>query len=277
MDYIHFDVWCDAADQLNTVNINDQAIAIPTTRTVAGEWVSFDVAIGSVPLADRQNLRWLKFHPFSTANCVAAIDNVYFWKAPVVTRDDSWMAPGELGTICIPQGAIAVGGDIYELMGKDEQGKIVFATVTDNHMAPGKPYLFEATSNEMRFYNTGETPATEPDNSGAMKGSFSNYVLYELDGVCYFNGRELWSCSNLTQLNIIANRAYVQLNDVQPIQNSTPAPGRRFITMGVFGQNAATSIEGLNAGDQPVKVMIDGQLYILRGEKMYNANGQIVK
>ena len=29
------------------------------------------------------------------------------------------MAPGELGTICIPQGAVATGGDIYELLGKD--------------------------------------------------------------------------------------------------------------------------------------------------------------
>lgn len=126
MKYIHFDVWCDVADQLNTVNINDVAVTIPSTRTVAGEWVSFDVDITGVALADRQNVRWLKFHPFNTVNCIAAIDNVYFWKEPDLVRDDEWMAPGELGTICIPNGAVATGGDLYELEGKNESGKIVF-------------------------------------------------------------------------------------------------------------------------------------------------------
>ena len=59
------------------------------------------------------------------------VDNVYFFKEPEMVRDDNWMAPGELGTICIPQGAVATGGDIYELLGKDENGKIVFATVAN--------------------------------------------------------------------------------------------------------------------------------------------------
>ena len=47
--------------------------------------------------------------------------------------------------------------------------------------------------------------------------------------------------------------------------------------MGVQSQNAATGMDELNASDTPVKMLIDGQLFILRGEKMYNANGQLVK
>ena len=36
-------------------------------------------------------------------------------------------------------------------------------------------------------------------------------------------------------------------------------------------------VDLLNAAEAPVKMIIDGQLFILRGEKMYNANGQLVK
>lgn len=43
MDYLHMDVWCDASDQLNTININDANVTIPTTRTITQQWVSFDI------------------------------------------------------------------------------------------------------------------------------------------------------------------------------------------------------------------------------------------
>ncbi len=276
MTYIHFDVWCDVADQLNTVNINDVAVAIPTTRTIAGEWVSFDVDITGVALADRQNVRWLKFHPFT--NCFAAIDNVYFWKEPEITRNDSWMAPGELGTICIPQGAVATGGDIYELVGKNEEGKIVFATVANNTMTPGKPYLFEAKSNAMYFYYTSEDPATEPDNNGPMKGTFNGDILTDLSNVYYFNGHALWGCGNLTTLTVPANRAWVVIDNNMPVvPTSNPAPGRRYMTMNVNRQDAPTDIDQLNSPDTLRKVIVDGTMYILRGEKYYDATGRLVK
>ena len=36
-------------------------------------------------------------------------------------------------------------------------------------------------------------------------------------------------------------------------------------------------MENLNVSDKPVKMIINGQLFILRGEKMYDAKGQLVK
>ena len=282
MKYIHFDIFCDAANQLNTVNINDQAVAIPTTRTIAGEWVSFDVDITGVALADRQNVRWLKFHPFSTVNCIAAIDNVYFWKEPDIIRNDSWMAPGELGTICIPQGAVATGGDIYELVGKNEVGKIVFATVPNNEMEPGKPYLFEAKSNAMNFYYTSATPAGDPNNSGAMKGTFHEVTLTgnQLNNVYYFAGHALWSCVDLTAtgLHVSANRAWVVIDEDMPsVNTSSPMPGRRIMTMNVNSKTTPTAIDQVNSSEAVRKVILDGTLYILRGEKLYDATGRLVK
>ena len=192
---------------------------------------------------------------------------------------DDWMAPGELGTVCIPNGAVATGGDLYELVGKNEVGKIVFATVPNNKMTPGVPYLFQATSNAMNFFYTDEATVAAPDNSGAMKGTFGDQNLTDLENVYYFAGHALWGCSDLTSLNVKANRAWVVLDDnVSTISTSNPAPGRRYITMEAHGQNAATGIGNVQGDEvQSTKVLINGQLFILRGEKMYDATGRMVK
>ncbi len=189
---------------------------------------------------------------------------------------DDWMAPGELGTVCIPNGAVATGGDLYTLEGKNSDGKIVFATVPNNKMTPGVPYLFQATSNSMKFYYTEEAAVTDPVNTGAMQGTFSAQNLTELDNVYYFAGHALWSCSDLTSLEVKANRAWVDMSKVG--SGANPAPGRRYIIMDVHGQNATTDLGNVQGDEvQSTKVLINGQLFILRGEKMYDATGRLVK
>ena len=189
---------------------------------------------------------------------------------------DDWMAPGELGTVCIPNGAVATGGDLYTLEGKNSDGKIVFATVPNNKMTPGVPYLFQATSNAMKFFYTEEATVAAPDNSGAMKGTFVDLDLTDLTNVYYFAGHALWSCSDLTSLEVKAYRAWVDMSKVG--SGANPAPGRRYIIMDVHGQNAATGIGNVQGDEvQSTKVLINGELFILRGEKMYDATGRLVK
>lgn len=274
MKYIHFDIFCDADNQLNTVNINDVAVTIPTTRTVAGEWISFDVDITGVALADRQNVRWLKFHPFSTTNCLAVIDNVYFWKEPEYTRDDSWMAPGELGTVCYPKGLMFTGAKMYKMAGTDANGKFVFDEV--EVLEPGIPYLFEATSNAIQFYATAAAPAAAGTSNG-MVGTFDQIVIPQNSpNIYYFSGQKFYAVTaRSTDLTVPDNRAYVDLTEPHPAV--APKPGVRRITFDVQGTNTATGVDNLNASDAPVKMMIDGQLFILRGEKLYDATGRLVK
>lgn len=284
MQYLHVDVYSLGATSVNVTPISHDPTheGSSTIALTPNVWTSYDVPLSNY---DAANIEWNKIFQFKFMNPVGGnelmIDNVYFWKEPDLTRDDSWMAPGELGTICIPQGAVATGGDIYELVGKDEHGKIVFATVTNNEMEPGKPYLFEAKSNAMRFYYTSATPAGEPNNSGAMKGTFDPQTLTgaQLTNVYYFAGHALWSCVDLTELSVPANRAWVVLDENMPtISTPNPAPGRRYIYMGVNGQNAATGFGEVQGDDQhSTKVLIDGHLFIRRGEKTYDATGRLVK
>ena len=54
------------------------------------------------------------------------------------------------------------------------------------------------------------------------------------------------------------------------------APARRRLVIGQPSQTP-TGDEQVNAELKAEKVMIDGHIYILRGEKMYDLNGQQVR
>ncbi len=111
-----------------------------------------------------------------------------------------------------------------------------------------------------------------------MKGTFDGEELTELDNVYYFNGHALWSSTNLTQLNVPANRAWVVIDEHMPsVNTSAPLPGRRIMTMNVNGKNTPTAIDQVHSSDAVRKVILDGTLYILRGEKLYDATGRLVK
>ena len=54
------------------------------------------------------------------------------------------------------------------------------------------------------------------------------------------------------------------------------APGRRRIAIS-GAHHVATGFDAINASDKPMKLIIDGNIYILRGEKMYDVTGKLVK
>ena len=203
--------------------------------------------------------------------------NAYtYGSKPGYKRDDSWMAPGELGTVCYPQGLTFAGANMYEMAGV-ENGKFVFDEVL-GALEPGKPYLFEATSNAVMLYVTDATPKAAPVQNGNMVGTFDDITIPNTTpDVYYFSGTKFYAVTaRQTDLTVPANRAYVDLRVPQP----APAPrqGVRRITFGVEGTNTATGIDGIQGNDVPcTKVIMDGKLYILRNGRRYDATGRMVK
>lgn len=187
---------------------------------------------------------------------------------------------GVYGTICVdhnvPAGGVR-GVTVYEIAGREPQyGKIAFDEVTE--MEAGVPYVFIAHGNEMALYY-GETKVDNPvDKHNGMYGTFTAQTLTDLDGIYYFAKSALWSCVDLTSLNLPANRAYVKLSEIDYLSDPNPAPGRKRILLGVNGQNATTDLGNVQGDEvQSTKVLINGQLFILRGEKLYDATGRMVK
>jgi len=188
---------------------------------------------------------------------------------------------GVLGTSCVKYNVALEdieGATFYELNGKNTDGKIVFDEIVSGDLEAGNPYVFQASGDRLVLYY-GTTSVENPvDNGNGMYGTFTAITITELTDVYYFAQKALWSCSDLTELSVPANRAYVKLSEI-PDATTSPAPGRRRITLGVNGAQVATDIEQtsqeLRAKSQ--KILIDGQLFILRGEKLYDATGRMVK
>lgn len=221
----------------------------------------------------------------NTANGYTRVNKIEFL-ALENRRTAGWIKPGELGTVCLENTSIVEGATIYELQGPDQYGKLVFEEVLSGEVVAGIPYLFEATATgQISFYK--KVNAAHADEAGelnGMHGTFSGETFSpsadNAANLYYFSGNAIWCVANRsTNANIPAHGCYLNMEEFRelPIPSPTPAPGRRRITLGVNGKNTTTAIDNAEAADAPRKVMINGNLYILRGEKMYDATGRLVK
>lgn len=197
---------------------------------------------------------------------------------------------GNYATICLPKAGKIIGATLYEIAYYGETSKkIFFDEIVNGEMEAGIPYIFQPAAGVEKinvyysdntaenvgagnrngligFYDLNDENATLPLADNASLG---NYILYQ-NAYWLVSGRAAY----------IANyRAYIRLADITPSE-PTLAPGRRRISMSVNDTQTTTGVENgelINGENGVQKVLIDGELFILRGEKMYDAKGQLVK
>ena len=194
-------------------------------------------------------------------------------------------AAKDLGTACYEYDALVIGATPYMVAGVNGNGYIVFDEITSGVIDAGYPYLFEADGGQIFFCKPiGVTAAPlangEEITVKGMVGTFTGTTLTQgVDDLCYFSGRHLWRVNDfMVGVPIPEHRCYVNYDVLKAAgPASAPAAGRRRISMGVNGENQAQGFENLDASEKPLKVMIDGTLYIIRGEKVFDATGRLVK
>ncbi len=219
------------------------------------------------------------FACYASSSTTGTLVTIYKKESVTPTPDYTrTVTVGKIGTLCVPynvEAGNAQGAVFYQIAGK-ASGKLEFVEV--DALEAGKPYIFQATEDAINLYY-GATSVANPVEYKGMVGSFSDTHV-DIDdsnktNIMYIANNKLWDCSDLvgSYLEVVANRAYIF--DYENI-GAAPAhaPGKRYI---VVGKDQATGFDQLDASETPMKLIIDGQLFILRGEKMYNANGQLVK
>lgn len=267
-----------------TISINDKKCSRTTSGTDADDYITYALAV-EPGLVEIKGLE-------GTSNTYVRISKIEFKAEYNYHREN--LNPNNIGTLCWTNNAVLGGATLYELAGKNEYNKLVFEEVDENRLEAGKPYIFvpENGNTEIKVYNTSDVSAAGPvDPDNGMMGTFTNLsTLPAPDG--QGESSPLWNkyiISNnhyvyvdYTNCRLGAYRAYItSLDDIapanpEPSQNQNGAPRRR-IVMGAQSEQVATGCENLNVSDKPVKMIINGQLFILRGEKMYDAKGQLVK
>ena len=197
------------------------------------------------------------------------------------TRD---VTQGYYGTICLPNGGIMVGATLFELAYFDPSKKKIFCDeIVSGEMVAGTPYIFlplEGASQLGVYY----TDAANED-AGHANGLFGSYVqaVIPANGENYILYNNQYCLVNSTAY-VGAYRAYIKLegDDAAPREENPaaakPKQGRRRVAMSAYGEQVATGMDGVQGEGVPYqKVMIDGQLYIMRDGRIYNATGIMVK
>ena len=173
------------------------------------------------------------------------------------------------GTICLPYAsASTTGATFYRVAGK-ETGKVYLESV--DALEAGVPYIFEKSANQIKVVYTGEKTPTATSANGLV-GTFVETTVPDGDYILYNNA----FCTNEpagTLNKIKANRAYLVMEDIEG-GKPTQMPGRRYIGMDVQGENETTGFENIVAPEgETIKAIVNGQLIIIRGGEMYNAQG----
>lgn len=222
-----------------------------------------DVVITS----DGMRIYWMKFDTNLSAYTLE--DNMLGGYNRAVTA-------GNYGTICLPNGGVMVGASIFEIAYFDNaQRKIFFDEVVNGYMVAGRPYIFLPNEgvNEIVVYSTDNANAA----AGNYKGLYGSYTkeLIAQTGDNYILYNNQYYVVN-SPAYVGENRAYLKLSEAGEVPEA-PAPGRRRVSMSVNVEQVATSVMDAEVGDQPMKVIINNQLFIIRGGQMYDMTGNIVK
>lgn len=176
-------------------------------------------------------------------------------------------------TICMPKKIIAVrGATFWGINNGDETA--VYMELQQPPFEAGTPFIFYATASTLEVVYEGDE-TTETVSNGALRGtlSYMDHAALTAAGsqvyLMYNNALHPLGTNN----HLDANRAYLLFEELQA---GAPAPGRQVKRM-PLQTDVTTGVEDAETSTQPKKMLIDGQLFIRCGEKLYNATGSMVK
>ena len=203
----------------------------------------------------------------------SSLDDKQLWiESATYTRAAT---PGSFSTICLPYAGTISGATLFNL--SDRDANYVYVVEAGIELEAGKPYVILPTEDKITVTYKNYDYVTAGTDGVALYGTYEDMDATALDGKYVISGNKYYYVDAVQSAGskLLANRAYFNLNDLPTAPAS--APGARRIALGTNGQNTATGMENVDASAQPVKTLINGQLYILRGEKMYDAQGKLVK
>ena len=216
-------------------------------------------------------------------------DNKVFIKASIAVTIRKDLTPGQWGTLCPTQNvATPTGATFYQIAYLEEKDRLPFNMhfyEVEGNLEAAQPYFFIASATEIKGVKSGEEK-----NEGSNKNGFYGYIgatswelPFEAEYGADKNNTYVIYNNCVFRINAVTNikseRCYIIINATQPSRTSEPAPvGARRISMSVAGQNTATGVDQVQGDEvQSTKVLINGQMYIYRNGKMYDAQGKLVK
>lgn len=182
------------------------------------------------------------------------------------------MQVGDYGTLCLPMGGTISGATLYSVAGKETGGDISYLVLEDQgtNVVAGKPYITQSTATSYTVTMSGAHSAVQDGNGLVGTYETINLTPYAEPGTLnYFLYANAFKKAG-TGVTVGAYRAYLNWDEVSA---PAPAPSARRIRMVIEGQEVETGMETVTAMPKTTKVLIDGQLFIIREGKRYTLTG----
>lgn len=192
--------------------------------------------------------------PFNVTDIVLVMEEPY-------TRT---VTNGNYGTICLSRAAATIeGATMYRIVGGNASEGITIEEVAS--MEAGKPYIFQASADQITVTMTG--PRAEFQEANGLVGNLGESAM-DVPTDAYVLKNNLLYLVN-SAVTIAPNRAYINMSAITSI---APVPGR--IRRVIAVENQATGVESLQPSAFSLKkVLMNGQLFILRDGQLYNVTG----
>ncbi len=176
---------------------------------------------------------------------------------------------GNYGTICLPRASSVIeGATMYRIVDGNASEGITIEEVAS--MEAGKPYIFQATADQLTVTMTGARADVQAANG--LIGNLGETAMDVPQNAYVLKNNKLYMVDN-TSVTIAPNRAYIDLSGITTL---APAPGmkRRVIA----AENQATGVDQVPSDQvQTTKILLNGQLFILRGGQLFDATGARVQ
>ena len=182
-----------------------------------------------------------------------------------------------LNTLCFPYTVTAyTGGTFYEMLYKRMESSVPVEVVLVEHegnLVAGTPYFYMPEGGQLELTYSGHRENT-PSKVNGVQGIYDEQTAPTGSFVTY-NGEIRAVGSNVT---LKEYRAYIDMDAVSE-QVVSPAPGKKLLRIRNADAPAVTTdVESIQNSEFSIqKVLHNGQLFIIRDGKTYNAQGQIVK
>ena len=183
------------------------------------------------------------------------------------------LTAGNYYTVCYNKTMNEIrGASLWQFLNKD--ASYAYIVEAEAPYVAGTPYLIYAESDKLEAV-VEEVASPVAGHHNGLYGtlSYMDAVALSVAGADYMlKNNEIRPIGSNNHLD--ANRAYIKIGEIPAV--SVLAPGKKVRKMPMQSQTT-TGCELINAAEAPAKMMINGQLFILRGEKMYDTTGRLVK
>ena len=163
------------------------------------------------------------------------------------------------------------GATLYSVAGKEESDKTYLVLEDEgNTIVAGKPYITQSTATSYTVTMSGAHSEVQAGNG--LEGTYETITLTPYDDThhYYFLYANAFKKAG-TGVTVGAYRAYLNWDAV--IAAPAQAPSARRIRMVIEGKEDQTGMETVTAMPKTTKVLIDGQLFIIREGKRYTLTG----